>query len=316
MMIKYIAGWDGGGTKTICEVRSLDGRKTTRFSAGTLNPNGNARDQTNTTVAALLKQMTELTGSLDGCKMLCIGAAGSSNPDTVQFVRTFLEKCGYNGAIYFTGDQQTALYGALGEMSGAVLIAGTGSICYGQNAIGCKARAGGWGSLMDDVGGGYVLGRDILTAVVRAEDGRGSNTCLRNAVFNYMNVDNVQELIRAVYSPDIGKKEIAALAPLLDDALLQKDTEALKILNKAATELAMLAHPVVEKLKLQDARMVLTGSVLTKCLPIRKATIQILTTDFPALDCVLPMYDAATGAVLLAQKALEQDSVPVNKKIQ
>lgn len=304
-MTEYIAGWDGGGTKTICEVRSLDGREIRRFAAGPLNPNGTARGQTDATAAALLAQMAALPGGLAGCRMLGIGAAGISNPDTVRRLRSALEKGGYGGRVCFTGDQQTALYGALGGPGGAVLIAGTGSICYGQSADGREARTGGWGSLMDDEGGGYALGRDILAAVVRAEDGRGPETCLREAVFRALRVGAIPELIGAVYAPGVGKKEIAALSPLLDEALEEKDAAALKICEKAAAELALLVRPVVEKLGLQDARLALAGSVLTKSLPVREATVRNLAAAFPALACVSPAQDAAAGAVLLARKALD-----------
>ena len=58
-----------------------------------------------------------------------------------------------------------------------------GSICYGQSTDGREARSGGWGSLMDDEGGGFALGRDALAAVVRAEDGRIAPTVLHDAVF-------------------------------------------------------------------------------------------------------------------------------------
>lgn len=305
-MTEYIAGWDGGGTKTMCEARSFDGKEARRFAAGPLNPNGTAKGQTDATVAALLEQMTVLPGGLAGCRMLCIGTAGISNPDTAQRLRSALKKGGYKGAVCFTGDQQTALYGALGGPGGAVLIAGTGSICYGQSADGSEARTGGWGSLMDDEGGGYALGRDILAAVVRAEDGRGPKTSLREAVFHYLQADNIREMIGAVYVPDVGKKEIAMLSPLLDDALSKKDAAAMKIRDKAAAELALLVRPVVEKLGLQNTRLALAGSVLTKCLPVREATIQNLAMDFPALACVSPVQDAAAGAALLAQKALEE----------
>ena len=306
-MVEYIAGWDGGGTKTICEIRRLNGEETQRFTAGPLNPNGTASGQADETAATLLQQMAALDGGLEACRMLCIGAAGISNPDTAQRLMNALEKGGYKGEVCFTGDQQTALYGALGGPGGAVLIAGTGSICYGQNRDGEEARTGGWGSLMDDEGGGYAIGRDILAAVVRAEDGRIPKTCLQEAVFAQLQVQSVRELIRAIYAPGVGKKEIAALAPLLNDALERQDEAALHIRDKAAAELALLVRPVVNQLSLQSARLALAGSILTKCLPVREALISLLAAAYPLLACVSPLQDAASGAVLLAQKALSSD---------
>jgi N-acetylglucosamine kinase-like BadF-type ATPase len=305
-MKQYVAGWDGGGTKTVCELRSLDGKETLRLFSGPLNLNGTAKGQAAATVRDLLEQMSALPGGLEECRMLCIGTAGISNPNTASWLNNELKKSGYKGAVYFTGDQQTALYGALGGPGGAVIIAGTGSICYGESLDGRKARTGGWGSLMDDEGSGYAIGRDILAAVVRSEDGRAPRTCMKEAVFRHFNVDDINGLIGKIYAPDVGKKEIAALAPILEDALDKNDAAAIKICDKATTELALLVRPVVEKLGLQNARLAMAGSILTKCLQIREGTVKKVTAVFPDISCVLPMQDAAAGAALMALKALSE----------
>lgn len=305
-MREYIAGWDGGGTKTICEVQALAADETLRFAAGPLNPNGTAPGQADASAAALLAQMAALKGGLAGCRMLCIGAAGISNPTTERRLRAALEKGGYTGPVCFTGDQQTALYGALGGPGGMVLIAGTGSICYGQALTGEEARAGGWGSLMDDEGGGYALGRDILAAVVRSFDGRGPATCLEQLAFDALEVRDIQGMIGRIYAPDTGKREIAALAPLLTAALEKNDSAAQKICEKAGRELALLVLPVAKKLKLENARAALAGSVLAKCLPVRRAACAAIGAALPGLRCVSPQKDAANGAVLIARQALLQ----------
>ena len=42
------------------------------------------------------------------------------------------------------------------------------------------ARVDGWGYLMGDAGSGYWIGREALDAVMRAFDGRGPDTALRD----------------------------------------------------------------------------------------------------------------------------------------
>lgn len=288
MQTQYYAGWDGGGTKTLCRVLYQDGTAPQPFTAGALNPNGTVAGQCEATVADLLRNMAALPGGLDACRMLCIGAAGISNPAT------------------FTGDQQTALYGALGGPGGIVLIAGTGSICYGQSTDGREARSGGWGSLMDDEGGGFALGRDALAAVVRAEDGRIAPTVLHDAVFEALQVGAVRELIGKIYAPGFGKREVAALAPLVGAAAEQGDAAALQIVEKAGRELALLVRPVAEKLGLQSARIAFAGSVLQKCAPVRSAAQTQLQTLLPQLTLAEPQGDAAAGAVLLARCKAEE----------
>src|SRR5439155_1968617 len=63
-----------------------------------------------------------------------------------------------------------------------VLVVGTGTVAYGRDAAGRAARAGGWGPLFGDEGGGYWVGCEALRAVARAHDGRGPETALQRLV--------------------------------------------------------------------------------------------------------------------------------------
>lgn len=301
MQTQYYAGWDGGGTKTLCRVLYQDGAAPQPFTAGALNPNGTVAGQCEATVADLLRNMAALPGGLDACRMLCIGAAGISNPATRVHLQNALQAGGYHGSVTFTGDQQTALYGALGGPGGIVLIAGTGSICYGQSTDGREARSGGWGHLIDDEGSAYALGRDILRAVVRAADGRAPATALTELVAQRLGAPGVQPVIRFTYAPTTTKKEIAALAPLLDPALQQGDAAAQAIIAHAADELTQMAAAAMQPLGLQTGSMALLGSVLQKNETLRAAVITRLTAQFPTLTFPEPVGDAADGAAVMAE---------------
>lgn len=303
MQTQYYAGWDGGGTKTLCRVLYQDGTAPQPFTAGALNPNGTVAGQCEATVADLLRNMAALPGGLDACRMLCIGAAGISNPATRVHLQNALQAGGYHGPVTFTGDQQTALYGALGGPGGIVLIAGTGSICYGQSTDGREARSGGWGHLIDDEGSAYALGRDILRAVVRAADGRASATALTELVAQRLGAPGVQPVIRFTYAPTTTKKEIAALAPLLDPALQQGDAAAQAIIAHAADELTQMAAAAMQPLDLQTGSMALLGSVLQKNETLRAAVITRLTAQFPTLTFPEPVGDAADGAAVMAENS-------------
>lgn len=74
-------------------------------------------------------------------------------------------------------DSTTSFLGALGDVPGAVVAAGTGVVTL---AVGAEqvARVDGWGYLMGDAGSGYWIGREALDAVMREFDGRGPATAL------------------------------------------------------------------------------------------------------------------------------------------
>ena len=304
-MMPYYVGIDGGGTKTAVELRTRGSAAHSRAVFGPLNCNSDrtAAAKALTDTLAWLAAQPE---GLAGCDGLCIGSAGISNPDAYNFIQDIIRADGYTGPLQIVGDQVTALAGALGQPVGTVLIAGTGSICYARTVDGREARSGGWGSLMDDEGGGFALGRDALAAVVRAEDGRIAPTALHDAVFKALQVGAVRELIGKIYAPGFGKREVAALAPLVGAAAEQGDAAALQIVEKAGRELALLVRPVAEKLGLQSARIAFAGSVLQKCAPVRSAAQTQLQTLLPQLTLAEPQGDAAAGAVLLARCKAEE----------
>mgnify|MGYP000518073392 CR=1 FL=1 len=302
MQTQYYAGWDGGGTKTLCRVLYQDGTAPQPFTAGALNPNGTVAGQCEATVADLLRNMAALPGGLDACRMLCIGAAGISNPATRVHLQNALQAGGYHGPVTFTGDQQTALYGALGGPGGIVLIAGTGSICFGKNGAGEYARSGGWGHLIGDEGSGYALGRDALAAVARAWDGWGEKTLLSQLLAEQMELDDQKKIISYTYGGD--KSRIAALAPLVEQAAGQDDAVALEIIRDNAVKMTGLVGAVARQLGIKAGKVAMLGGLLEHDTKLRETFVAEMGRQYPALVCTEPEQDAAAGALMLAKEML------------
>lgn len=299
MTEQYALGLDGGGTKTAAELCGPDGRVLARAEFGGLNRNSAAAEQTGKSLRELFGWLRG-RGPLENCRAVCMGCAGVSNPEARGFLTGQVRAQGYEGPLKLVTDSEVALYGALGGPVGAVLISGTGSICFGRNPAGETRRAGGWGHRIDDEGSGYALGRDVLSAVVRAEDGRGPATALSGLVFERLGARDMGALIRFVYDDRTGKREIASFAPLLDRALEAGDAAAEDILKKAAENLCALAVPVVEGLGLEQRELALAGSILTHSAPVRQAVRAGLSERFPALSLAAARDSAAAGAARMA----------------
>lgn len=299
-MQQYVVGMDGGGTKTKIEVRSLDNQVIAHANFSAMNLNGEKRETVEKTFRDFFAYIDTLPGGLGGMAALCIGSAGISNPVAAETLTDHVRRSGYTGRLQLVGDQEIALYGALGEPCGIILIAGTGSICYGRNAAGQSARSGGWGYLIDDGGSGYAIGRDILSAVVQAQDGRIPPTVLTELVYQTLNLKDIQSLIRFVYHPATGKQDISSLAVLLGDALAQEDAAALHIAERAARDLSSLVSPVAKKLSLQAGKLAFLGSVLTQNQTIAAAVQSRCMAALPELTLISPKDDAAAGAAQMA----------------
>lgn len=299
----YVTGLDGGGTKTTVSICDLSGREQERFSAGPVNYNGADSHLVEGSLVEILARLEQSRG-LENCRAMCLGAAGMSNPAVCGKLKTLIHRCGYENPLIITGDQQTALYGAMGESCGVILIAGTGSICYGRNRDGKEYRTGGCGYLIDDGGSGYAIGRDILSAAVRAMDGRAKPTVLTGMLSERCGLTTPEEIVRFVYDPKTGKREVASLAGILTEAWKEKDAAALAIARRCVSELYGMSVPVLRNLGLQSGRFACAGGILNHYPFVRDRLLGRLQRKFPNLACVRPQRDAAFGAAGMALQSV------------
>jgi len=304
---KYVAGLDGGGTKTAVCIADEQGRVVGSFASGPINYNGQDAESVRETMAGILAEIAAACGGLDRCVRLCIGAAGVSNPAVVPRLTAVVRESGYAGGLDIAGDIETALWGAHEGRPGLILIAGTGSVCYGRNAEGEVWRAGGYGHLIDDEGSGYSIGRELLSAVVRAADGRAPETAITQLVYGQLGFGSVPELIAFVYDRDRNKKDIAALAPLLSDACGAGDEAALGIAERSADGLLELVAPVAERLGLHEGALAAAGSVLLRNAHVRERFEEKLRRRYPRLQCRTAKHEPSYGAVLMALRRLKAE---------
>jgi len=296
----YVLGIDGGGTKTTVCAADMQGNILSVFKTGAINLNGESAENVKKNLHTVFNEASVKIGGLRYIRSVCIGAAGISNADARLFLENTVRDAGYTGKLIIAGDHQTALYGALGSPEGIILIAGTGSICYGRNISGKEHRSGGYGYLIDDEGSGYAIGRDILKAMVRSHDGREGKTVLTPMVFEQLGMSTIEEVIGFLYHKNTNKRDVAALAPILTRALEDGDEAARKIAQNCCDELVKLVSAVVKKLGLEDCFLAMAGSILQKDEFTRKGFVDAIQRKFPRVVCTHPKNDAAYGAILMA----------------
>ena len=268
----FIAGIDGGGTHTRIEVRDMENQLLRRGEFGPFNINSIGEQAFH----ALLREVFAWCGGMANCARLCVGAAGISNPKVAQILAQELESAGFTGKWYLCGDQEIALRGAM-DGPGVVVIAGTGSICFGKNEAGLTARSGGYGHLIDDGGSGYALGRDIFSSAVRCLDGRVADSGILQAVCDRLGT-GPEGIVPFVYSPETDKAAIARFALIALEQAQQGDREALQILRREAGELARMVAAVQSRLKIPHCRIALLGGLITGENPYRQAVVDTLST--------------------------------------
>lgn len=303
-MSDYVIGMDGGGTKTKVLISDSNQTILDELTGGAINYNGTDKKQIDKNIQSIFQILEKMGYKKHNCRGICIGTAGISNPLVSKYMKENIERFGYTCPTSIVGDHETALVGALLQTEGMILIAGTGSICYGKDEHGNTYRTGGYGHLIDDEGSGYAIGRDILSAVVRAYDKREKDTVLTDLVFEYLNIQSMEELIRYVYNPSHSKKDIAKLSVLIGEAYQLRDIAALTIMDKCVSGLIDLTRPILSHMKV-NCTVAVAGSVLLNNQDIMDRFTGRMASEYPKVSIIKPIKDAAYGAIILATKLLE-----------
>jgi len=198
--------------------------------------------------------------------------------------------------ISIINDAQLALAAGTQNENAVVIIAGTGSNCFGHNAKGQIAHTSGLDWLLSDEGSGFSIGLAILRSSIRSFDGRGQKTCLQDLVTDHFNIDHLYDLKHIVYSPDFAKDDIADLSKLLDIGLKNNDPVSQLILENNIGELLIALRPVVNRLALASLEfdLVLAGSLFTKkIIPYQDFSSKVIR-EFPQANIILlekpPVY--------------------------
>ena len=257
-------GVDGGGTKTHIAIINHQRELVCEGYAGASNP---LRVGIETAVANIIAAINSACDAVDKNRgdivAATLGLAGVRRADLRQRVRErIIERLNIKSVDVYT-DAEIALYGIGRNKAGLVIIAGTGSVCIGQNARGETATAGGWGPIAGDEGGGAGIALRALHAIAKASDGRGKPTALCDEAVDYFRAGRIENLSVAIYAPQVDNARIAGFARHVAEKAREGDEVAIEILTEAGAELGLAAEAVIRKLRLYRSRVAIgtVGSV-------------------------------------------------------
>ena len=251
-------GIDGGGTKTAVALLSHD-IAVARGIGGPCNIAAVPVNEALANVAAAVHASGDGFGSV---RSVCAGIAGASLTERRVLFHDGLARLFPHARIEVVPDYVIALEAGTGGLPGIVVIAGTGSVAYGENAQGQTKMAGAYGYLIDDAGSGYGVGRAMLAAVLHAQDDTGPATFLTDLIADKLGGVGREPIIRAVYGGSLDRVAIAALSSVCSDAATAGDAVASGILMRAGGALARLAEAVARDLFPDGAfPLVQTGSL-------------------------------------------------------
>lgn len=222
----YFLGIDGGGTGCRAALADRSGKVLSMAEAGPANINTNfataranilaaSRDAVARALgpAAVPEVLPRLSAGLGLAGANAAGAAGRLRPD-LPFRQARIET-----------DAVTTALGALGDADGIVAAIGTGSV-FASVRGGAFRQAGGWGFVLGDEASAASLGRSLLSAALRAQDGHATVTPLLQAIL----ADLGGPAGIVTFAQAAGPADFAALAPRVTGS----DDPASRIIMAAA----------------------------------------------------------------------------------
>jgi N-acetylglucosamine kinase-like BadF-type ATPase len=314
MTNEVILAIDGGATRTRCLAMDRDGRVLGRGDAGPSNHLLIDHDSVRQSLSTAMDRALASAGlSRSAVRCAAAGLAGVDYDGAgADVARRLVDRVGA-AVVAIEGDAVIAHLAALGGCPGVVALAGTGSNILGIAPDGTRVKVGGWGPLYGNEGSAHEIARQALVAAARAYDGLGPRTALVRAILQRFGLREFRETLQAIYGAGLGISEVAALAPLVENAAESGDDVAHEILVRAGTDLAEGVALVIDRLGLGKQHRLVSyqGAVLESCAAAREPFVRALSERGEGIRVEAPMYEPIIGAYMLGRRALNWPAVDV-----
>lgn len=305
-----LIGIDGGGTRTR-GVLYQNGKKTAETRSGTTRVGavgvGESCERLLNVIADLCSQGNIDSSDLDA---VVIGLAGvwleEEKMRSLQLLKTLAR--GQNitlNDLLVISDAELAVEGAFEGAPGIVMIVGTGSIAIGKIQKEKFVRCGGWGIELDDEGSGAWIGREGLTAVVRALDGRGKPTKLTNLLaelFPTINIEQPRTIVKAYLERSF---EYQMLTPSVMKCAEENDEVCLEIIQRSSYHLMELLEAIQVNFKSKTIPVALMGGIIDANTLLAKL-LDDRIKNHPKFTRIKPKGNALDGAISLGMKLIQE----------
>lgn len=199
-------------------------------------------------------------------------------------------------------DAPTALFGATAGKPGIVVIAGTGSVIYGENNRGETTKIGGLGYLFSDEGSGFWLASQIIRLAIKEQDGLLEPAGLEQLVINFFGRRKIRELTNDFYNAKITRDDLASFAKCAHAAAVAGNTVVRDQIMFGAGVLVQSVQSAARRLAFTDKIPVAGVGGMFQGELMKKYFSELLQTEVPAAVYHEPRFNPAIGAVLLAYK--------------
>ncbi|MFT4077414.1 MAG: BadF/BadG/BcrA/BcrD ATPase family protein [Asticcacaulis sp.] len=300
-------GVDGGGTKTEFVLIDHNGHRLAHHQGGTSYYLQIGFDGLN----HLLHEGVQAVLAAAGCRANDItyaffGLPAHGEDSQVQPLLDVMPEAALGHRRYSCGNDMICGWsGSLAGSDGINIVAGTGSIGYGEYR-GRGARAGGWGEVFSDEGSAYWIAIQGLNVFSRMSDGRLPKGPLHPLLKAHFNLGADLDLCgRIMGEGTLSRDRIAALSQLVAQAAQAGDAQAQQIFSHAAQALAEMIEAICRQAVFppdESVRVSYSGGVFNSGALILEPLLERLATSAVTYDLIRPLLSPPLGAALYAAR--------------
>ena len=247
-----VAGVDGGNSKTDLILADTEGELLAWLRGVGTHPQADTMPVTAKQLGDLLRRALDAAGRAAEVP-IDVGAFFIANVDVPEAERAAvleLSRLGLTARTVVHNDTFAVLHAGAPEGWGVAVVCGAGINATGVHPDGRSARYLSLGDISGDWGGGQAVGTAGLGAAVRAGDGRGPATRLREILPVHFGLGSVEDVALAVNAGELRRGDLLQLSPLVFAAAAQGDEVAAEILIRLGDEIVTMVTALLLRLDL------------------------------------------------------------------
>lgn len=312
--MRYVLGVDGGNTKTIALVATLDGTivGAGRGGCGDIyNAPVTGTDWPDSAAAAVANIEFAVVTALQAAGLFpsdllagVFSLAGADWPEDFALLNAAMRVRGYGRTISIQNDAMGVLHAGVANNVGVSVVCGTGGATGARGPDGRTWHSSFW---QDQAQGASQMGELALAAVMRSELGIDPPTSLKERFLEYFELESVEEVLHFFTArPRNEYRSYSKIAPFLLDEAAAGDAAAYKIVRDHGRALGEYAKVAARKVGIEGTPfpLVLAGGVFrhhSTLLP--NAIIERVQTTSPGVRPTRSRFEPVIGALFAALEA-------------
>lgn len=260
----YLAGIDGGGTKTECVIGDERGNILSRGISTPSNYQVVGIEAAKFSIQNALNEALEnIRITVDEIDYAYLGLAGADLKEDFEILNNICSEIFGKVPFKIVNDSWIGLRAGNDENWGIVTICGTGANTAGRTKDGRELILRGMSYELGNWGGGIDIAKDALYYAFRSEEGTGLKTALEDELPKVLGFKYMKDIVKIIRDKKYDMEKINIIPELVFELASRGDCVCQRILIDMGHALGEMAGGVIKKLGMEkiEVPVTLVGSV-------------------------------------------------------